>query len=575
MDTAKAQLASLGLGEDDRTLCFLSHHKGSSGKDARLLKDLLVQSLGVSGDFVFLDSDEKHLDLNGLLSRVRSTYCVLLLLTKDTLLRPYVIGEIVCAIEADVPIVAVNIAGGGYNFEAASKFLSEVDFGAAMDREAPGSSAVLRKQNIDVQHAGQLLSERIPQIIAKSFNAMEDSDIVDAQVKVIIKSMFAAIAMKNTAVASHVHKGATAASSSKSGGPNGQAILDMIARKDSGGLLKALKKFGEVDESVAANVCSAFAKLADDDQEKDRLGTMGACEEILTVLKTWGQVEKSVAVNACLAIAKLSFKHEKNALLFISGCGEIVNIVHTWYKTDLEVTYRACSAMATMSAQNANQMRFGQFGACQTIHNVLVRWYQEDQEACVHACFTIGSLGLAMANKVQFGNMGTCELVVLVMQKWGFTDREVGQKACIAIGVLTNNNENRERFGVCGACEAVPELMRRWCDTDCPTMLQACLTVGGLARNQEYNSNAIKLGQAGVCEALVDVLRAWGKTNAHVAEEAYVTIILMASKSKTNKEKFMANHADQVIQASLEHVWKSSALVAVRPVPGGGCCVVS
>ena len=86
-------------------LAFLSHHKKDCGVAARLIKSDLMKTLGKR---VYLDSDElEHLDT--LLATVQfEVRFFVLLLTQETLWRPWCAGEIVTAKKAKVPFVLVK-----------------------------------------------------------------------------------------------------------------------------------------------------------------------------------------------------------------------------------------------------------------------------------------------------------------------------------------------------------------------------------------------------------------------------------------------------------------------------------
>ena len=189
------KFASLTLGPGEY-VCFLSYHKDAAGKDARVLKSELCHKFNILDDKIFLDSDQNDLDLNALLDHVRKSKVVLLLQTAETLLQPCVIGELAAAIEAGIPIVAVNVQNGGYDFEKAAEFLSSKSFSASLEREVPECVNALKMQGIDVVHAGQRLRETILQIASTEFDSAEHSDIVEARVKMIAKAMFTAISTK-------------------------------------------------------------------------------------------------------------------------------------------------------------------------------------------------------------------------------------------------------------------------------------------------------------------------------------------------------------------------------------------
>ena len=87
----------------------------------------------------------------------------MLLQTRHFLLRPYCILEVLTAIEADVPIVAVNIYGQGYNFEEAEDFL--LHFDEKIDERSPDARRLL------AEHAG--LVTRVARALASFAHASQ------------------------------------------------------------------------------------------------------------------------------------------------------------------------------------------------------------------------------------------------------------------------------------------------------------------------------------------------------------------------------------------------------------------
>ena len=108
---------------------------------------------------VFLDSDDLT-DLRLLLDAVRESDCLLLLQSARLLSRPWCLLEINAAIEAGVPIVAINVQGGApYSFEEAHELMKTLD--TRLDIVNPGAGRMLRDHGIDlVDLAHQLSSVR-------------------------------------------------------------------------------------------------------------------------------------------------------------------------------------------------------------------------------------------------------------------------------------------------------------------------------------------------------------------------------------------------------------------------------
>ena len=111
----------------------------------------------LTDEMVFLDSDDLR-NLKLLVDHVKASRALLLLQTRKVLTRPYCVLEILTAIEHNIPIVGVTVAGrpnDAYDFEEMSQFmmwfdteLEEYNAGAAPSQRAsywavPGRHAQL------------------------------------------------------------------------------------------------------------------------------------------------------------------------------------------------------------------------------------------------------------------------------------------------------------------------------------------------------------------------------------------------------------------------------------------------
>lgn len=99
--------------------CFLSHYKLEAGTEAALMRNELAQLIqedagNPAGRFevpVFLDSENLY-NLEDLLEKVRLSHNVLLLLTKNILLRPWVLLELVTAWRSGISVQLVYVQKG-------------------------------------------------------------------------------------------------------------------------------------------------------------------------------------------------------------------------------------------------------------------------------------------------------------------------------------------------------------------------------------------------------------------------------------------------------------------------------
>ena len=84
--------------------------------------------------------------------------------------------------------MAVRVAGAfPYDFADAQSFLD--NFEAELETRNPGASAVVRQAGIDVAEMGQLLRERVPFIISRTYEPYASANVLDAQLEDIISAM--------------------------------------------------------------------------------------------------------------------------------------------------------------------------------------------------------------------------------------------------------------------------------------------------------------------------------------------------------------------------------------------------
>jgi hypothetical protein len=182
MERDTLQVTELLGRKNKRFAFFLTHHKRDAAAIVDLLRLHLAKRMDLDPSYVFLDSENLN-DLRVLLDEVKSSLVLIVILTKDVLTRPWCLAEIYSAIEAQVPIVAVNIEGQGnpYNFDASLAFLQSTDFASTLEAANPGAVDVLSKQGIDVEKLGKAVGGVLPYIIAKPYNVSASERIRDAQ----------------------------------------------------------------------------------------------------------------------------------------------------------------------------------------------------------------------------------------------------------------------------------------------------------------------------------------------------------------------------------------------------------
>ena len=68
------------------------------------------------------------------------------------------------AIQADIPIVAIAVAGKGYDFADAVRLLTSLD--TALEIVNPGACGLLRNEGVDIEDVAYKLSSVLPSIIS-------------------------------------------------------------------------------------------------------------------------------------------------------------------------------------------------------------------------------------------------------------------------------------------------------------------------------------------------------------------------------------------------------------------------
>lgn len=120
---------------------------------------------------VFLDATDAT-DLKGILCSLHRSRALLLVLSARVLERPWVLLEVYEALTLNLPIVCVNIAGGGYAFDKAAAYLANIE--TELERRDPSAMRELReklcKRGVSLADLQARLSARIPSIIAVPFD---------------------------------------------------------------------------------------------------------------------------------------------------------------------------------------------------------------------------------------------------------------------------------------------------------------------------------------------------------------------------------------------------------------------
>ena len=110
------------------------------------------------------------------------------------MIHRYCILELATAIEAKVPIVALNVKGKDYDFEKTVQFLTHLD--TELEQTNPGAIKLLKKYGLDPVDAAYRLSNVVPQIISVPFDSCASQHIINATLADLMEQMRKATPVK-------------------------------------------------------------------------------------------------------------------------------------------------------------------------------------------------------------------------------------------------------------------------------------------------------------------------------------------------------------------------------------------
>jgi len=184
-----ALLANAG-GEANH-LIFLSHYKAEAGTEAALmqkdLEHLIHEDAGSPGQGlsspVFIDSEDLQ-DLSDLQGHVQRSHNLVLLLTPGVLTRPWVLVEIVTAINYGTRVVPVEVQRRGVSFTFPDEaWFESLRDGALIDE---GARALLESKNIDMPQLERAIRQVFTRI-ALPFSPHKTANIRSAELADILK----------------------------------------------------------------------------------------------------------------------------------------------------------------------------------------------------------------------------------------------------------------------------------------------------------------------------------------------------------------------------------------------------
>ncbi len=185
-------------GNSLKYLAFWSHFKAEAGITARLLHEKIELRCKsrqdenptlLSNAKTFIDSDDLK-DLRSLLDSVKKSHKIVVILTKKYLTRPWCLAELYAALENNIPIVPLNVIGGGYDFNEAKQFMETLTAESLNQASTAGDAAtILIGLGIDIPSFGKKLASVLPNIISISFNPLGGGRVMEAEIDTIIDKL--------------------------------------------------------------------------------------------------------------------------------------------------------------------------------------------------------------------------------------------------------------------------------------------------------------------------------------------------------------------------------------------------
>ena len=160
---------------------FISHMKAEAGLVASLFFQVLSYEFGLAKDDVFLDTENAQ-DLREIKAAVVASDCVVVLLTKSYVSRPWCLIELYEAVKSDAVIKPVLVQGGGYSFEDSLALLNRPDVEAALDAVNPGAFHALQREGYDPVEVFKTVGANLPYLLARPFDPNATLSVKKAQV---------------------------------------------------------------------------------------------------------------------------------------------------------------------------------------------------------------------------------------------------------------------------------------------------------------------------------------------------------------------------------------------------------
>lgn len=224
-------------------------------------------------------------------------------------------------------------------------------------------------------------------------------------------------------------------------------------------VVDALRRACQVDQIATQRICFAVSVLATDQANRTRLARLGATEAVVDALHCFGAgVGPELAQHSLAALQQLAEEDDVKVKLVTLGAPKlIVHLVTSLGQRHVEVGREACGLIQNFAADSSGKIQFllGVSGACEAVVGVLKRFGQQDELLCQYACGSIQNLAVYPLNQEKLGQAGACEAVLGALGRFGERDANVAYFGCAALRHLAVSPGNLAKLRALGAKEVV------------------------------------------------------------------------------------------------------------------------
>jgi hypothetical protein len=381
---------------------------------------------------------------------------------------------------------------------------------------------------------------------------------------------------------------------------NNRILMGNVGLCETMGRAITMTKFMHSAECCAW-ICRAIGHMcANNDANREKFGTVGACEGVVAVLQHH-LTNPNVCTEACWAIRHLapvtnnrnrfadefgpesvmavmkSFK--SNEVLMTEACKALISCIEDENDEELIdrlgnsgiISYVLKSVKRNPSSENlarwafnllyfvSTDIKFWPLLSQNDILDVLSSTLQEHastEGVAEWGCRTVHELASVEGIHAKMRNAGLCEMVVSCVQRQAMS-AAVSGFGCLAIGDLATDKQNHSRLSQSGACEAVVGALKRH-DYDASVVFQTCHAIHFLTTT---DNNVSWMGANGGCEAITVALVKHTLTSLPACRYALKALGSLGLHDEGNLMRFHnANACIAVVNALKAHI--SDELVA-------------